>query len=290
MGEASQGVEAWSDFSIVQNHKYPEDWKWWVCTREYAGVEFDGCGLQRVDYLPMCKGDLVATLPSLQLDGSVGLQEAAAGDCATKYPFYYYVHSFHGAGWVPTMLLKSCAAPNVRAADISHHVFEPSHLSRTPAWFQCQVKSVTEYIITYGQKSPVWALRESPCGSSVEAKLEHYLSPLGLVVTDLSGHQVVTYYPPDMRRSGGKVPSHRQRIAGQTQFSITDEDKRIIKENFARVAQWKGISAHAHNLSVMPSYESRDDPSQKDPMSSSCSSEPGKHPTHFLALHPAYDW
>ena len=179
MGEFPQGVDVCSDFSIAQNHKYPEDWMWWVCIREYSGVEHDGRGLQRVDYLPMCVGDKVATMPSLRLDGSFGLQHAASGDCATKYPLYYYVHSFRGAGWVPTMLLKSCAAPKVRTADISHHVYDNAHLSRSPAWFQRNPHGVAEYIIQYGQLSPVWALRGSQSGNSVEAKLEHYLSPLG---------------------------------------------------------------------------------------------------------------
>ena len=144
MGEAPQGVDVWSDFSIAQNHKYPEDWMWWVCMGEYSGVEFDGRGLQRVDYLPLCEGDKVATIPSRRLDGTFGLQDAAAGDYATKYPYYFCVHSFRGSGWVPTMILNTCAAPTVRAADISHHVYENSHLSRTPVWFQQNVRGVTE--------------------------------------------------------------------------------------------------------------------------------------------------
>ena len=69
----------------------------------------------------------------------------------------------------------------------------------------------------YGKMTPVWALRGEEENSTVEAKLEHHHPELGLVVTDLSGKQVVTYYPPTMRPWGQQPPLYRQRGAGLTQ-------------------------------------------------------------------------
>ena len=70
----------------------------------------------------------------------------------------------------------------------------------------------------HGTMTPVWALRGEEENSTVEAKLEHHHPELGLVVTDLSGKQVATYYPPTMRPWGQQPPFYRQRVAGHTQF------------------------------------------------------------------------
>ena len=58
----------------------------------------------------------------------------------------------------------------------------------------------------HGTMTPVWALRGEEENSTVEAKLEHHHPELGLVVTDLSGEQVVTYHPPTMRPGVSNLP------------------------------------------------------------------------------------
>ena len=277
-------------FSLKTSHGYPEDWQWWVCTREYAAAEFDGMGLQRLDYLPLCAGDKVATMPVVRPDGFMGHQEASPGGRATKYPLYYYVHSVRGAGWVPIMVLKQCDPPKLSAPVLSKEVFENSHLHRTPSWFQENPQAVCEYIIYHGKITPSWALRGFE-NKAVEAKLEHYHSQLGLVVTDLSGHQVVTYYPPGMRRDGSKPPLHRQRAPGHTQFSISEHHKIDIAKNFEEHSQNAALSTNPNCAKHYHGYNKEKERLESTAVEGHGSVSSMQEPdANCLILHPSYDW
>ena len=92
-------------FSISLSHRYPQHWNWWTCIREYPAVEFDGKGMQQLGYLALAVGDRVVTLPGISCDGKTDLQMAQSAWTCNKYPWYFYVHSFKGSGWVPTLVL-----------------------------------------------------------------------------------------------------------------------------------------------------------------------------------------
>ena len=188
--------------------------------------------MQQLGYLPLSVGDTVVSIPEKSADGTFVAQEPQRALTFNKYPVYLYVHSFKGSGWVPSIVIAQGEELKIERPVLSKEIYRPDHLHRAPEWFQENPQSVAEFIMMHGMITPVWALRGEEENRTVEAKFEHHHPRLGLVVTDLSGKQVVTYYPPEMRHWSEQPPSCRQRVAGHTQFSVSEAAKAQVKSNF----------------------------------------------------------